>query len=294
LKYVQINRGVSSRVFADGSTLPVSRTSVPVQFDDVFKTFDPRTRSAIQRSLVGAGDVLAGRGSSLNDTIASLPVLLGHLRPVAQYLAQPSALPRFLTDLNLFMAAVAPVAQVNVRLLGDAATTFQAISSDPNALSQTIAQSPSTLAAGTTSLRVQQPLLVDLTTFGQNLSPATGSLNQALPVLTPAVEAGTRTLARTPTLNKGLQGVMDALKNLALAPGTNIAINALGDTSGTLNPMIRYLGPIRRCVITGTTGGRSCLSTSPSPPPTATPNARCSTSPPPGRTRSSRWGRWRR
>ena len=62
LKDVQMNRGSSSRVFADGATLPFAQTSVPVQFDDVFKTFDPRTRSAIQRSLVGAGDVLAGRG----------------------------------------------------------------------------------------------------------------------------------------------------------------------------------------------------------------------------------------
>ena len=55
LKYVQVNRGVSSRVFADGSVLPVARTSVPVQFDDVFKTFDARTRLAIQRSWWGRG-----------------------------------------------------------------------------------------------------------------------------------------------------------------------------------------------------------------------------------------------
>ena len=36
---------------------------------------------------------------------------------------------------------------------------------------------------------------------------------------------------------------MTALKHLALAPGTNIAINALSDTADTLNPMIRYIGP---------------------------------------------------
>jgi hypothetical protein len=30
---------------------------------------------------------------------------------------------------------------------------------------------------------------------------------------------------------------------LSLAPGTNVAINALTDTTQTLNPMIRYLGP---------------------------------------------------
>ena len=64
-----------------------------------------------------------------------------------------------------------------------------------------------------------------------------------MPDINPAIEAGTRTLIRTPTLNRGLQGVMGALKNLALAPGTNIAVNALSDTSSTLNPMLRYLGP---------------------------------------------------
>ena len=36
---------------------------------------------------------------------------------------------------------------------------------------------------------------------------------------------------------------MNELKKLALAPETNVAINALSDTTGTLNPMIRYLGP---------------------------------------------------
>ena len=36
---------------------------------------------------------------------------------------------------------------------------------------------------------------------------------------------------------------MNALKNLAQAPGTNIAINGLQSTVSILNPMIRYLGP---------------------------------------------------
>ena len=244
LKYVELQKGTSSRLIADGGILPLTHTSVPVQFDDVFKTFDPKTRTAIQKALVGAGDVLASRGSSLNDTIASLPGLLGHLRPVAQYLSDPrTGLTRFFDDLNLFVGAVAPVAGVNARLFGEAATTFAAITRDPNAYSQTIARSPGALATGTDSLRTQQPLLVDLTTFGSNLSPAAGELRSALPNINPAIEAGTRTLIRTPSLNRGLQGVMNALKKLALAPGTNIAINALSDTTSTLNPMIRYLGP---------------------------------------------------
>ena len=51
-----------------------SRTrAVPVQFDDVFKTFDTKTRTAIQNNLQGYGNTLAGRGSALNDTIAAMP-----------------------------------------------------------------------------------------------------------------------------------------------------------------------------------------------------------------------------
>jgi virulence factor Mce-like protein len=246
LKYVQLQMGTSRRIFADGATMPISQTTVPVQFDDIFKTFDRRTRSGIQQSLVGVGDTLAARGSALNDTIASLPSLLYYLRPVAQYLAAPNTeLVRFLRSLNAFMGAISPVAPTAARLFTDMATTFEAISRDPNALEATIAESPSTLDVSTNSLITQQPFLTDLTTLGQNLTPATGELRAALPDINPAIEAGTVTLKRTPALNTKLQGTMEALKSLAQSPGTNQALNALTDTTNTLNPMIRYLGPFQ-------------------------------------------------
>ncbi|MBV9196291.1 MAG: MCE family protein [Solirubrobacterales bacterium] len=245
-KYVAITRGTSKRVVADGGTLPVSQASVPVQFDDVLKTFDAPTRNAIQQNLQGFGDALAGRGSDLNDTFATLPALLYHLQPVARYLSQPSTgLTRFLSNLNVFMGALAPVAPQTADLLTQMATTFQAISSDPAALEATIRESPSTLAVSTRSLAIQQPFLADLATLGNNLAPATASLAHSLPTLNPALEAGTRTLARTPALNAGLQDVMQALRQLALAPGTNQAVNALVSTVTTLNPIVRYLGPFQ-------------------------------------------------
>jgi phospholipid/cholesterol/gamma-HCH transport system substrate-binding protein len=246
LKYVDITRGQSRKLVADGGVLPISRTTVPVQVDDIFNMFNDKTRVAIQQDLAGYGTVLAGRGSALNDTLYSLPSLLGHLQPVAHYLSQPSTgLVRFFNGLNEFMGAVAPVAHTNVLLFRDMATTFGAISRDPNALEQTIARSPSTLDVSTASLRVQQPFLGDLATFGRFMTPATAALNQALPILNPALEAGTRTLARSPVLNAKLQRLMSALKRLAQAPGTNVAINGLADTTTTLNPMIRYLGPFQ-------------------------------------------------
>jgi virulence factor Mce-like protein len=244
LKYVDLRFGGSRRVFSDGGTMPIAQTSVPVQFEDVFQAFDSRTRSAIDRDLVGFGDTLAGRGSALNDTIASLPALFGHLRPVARYLAdRGTGLTRLFGSLEGFMGTVAPVAAVNARLFSDMATTFEAFSRDRNALEQTIAESPSTERVSTVSLRAQQPFLVDLSVLGRRFTPATAELRVALPNINPAIEVGTRTLARTPSLNRNLQQVMGALRTLAQAPGTNIGINALTATVSTLNPMLRYLGP---------------------------------------------------
>ena len=163
---------------------------------------------------------------------------------MAQYLAAPGTqLTRFFNSLEGFMGTVAPVAQTNVALFRNMATTFEAISRDPNALESTIRESPSTESVSTTSLRIQQPFLVDLANLGTQLTPATLELKRALPNINPAIEDGTRTLIRTPPLNAHLQQVMDALKTLSLAPGTNMAINALTGTVDTLNPMIRYLGP---------------------------------------------------
>jgi virulence factor Mce-like protein len=245
-KYVDLHKGRSRELIPDGGTLPISQTHVPVQFDDIFKAFDPKTRSAIQENLVGIGDTLAGRGSALNDTISTLPALLGHLEPVARNLSAPNTrLTRLIGSLDAFMSTVAPVAPTASQLFTDMATTFEAISRDPSALQQSIAQSPSTLAVGTRSLTVQQPFLADLTTLGRRLTPATAQLEATLPVLNPTLEAGSRTLPRAPILNENLQRLLAALQHLASAPQTNAALNGLTSTVDTLNPMVRYLGPFQ-------------------------------------------------
>jgi virulence factor Mce-like protein len=245
-KYVDLHTGRSRQLIQDGGTLAVSHTSVPVQFDDVLKTFDARTRGNIQGNLSGYGGVLAARGGDLNDTISALPSLFGHLRSVAGYLSQPSTgLVRFIDNLNSFMAAVAPVAHTNVLFFRDMGTTFAALSRHPVDLEQTIAKSPGTEAVGTDALRAQQPFLVDLTSLGRALGPATADLHRSLPVLNPAIEQGARVLGRTPPLDQRLQNTMVALRGLATAPGTNLALHGLAATVNTLNPMVRYLGPFQ-------------------------------------------------
>src|SRR5436305_3199100 len=243
-KYVDLERGTARQVIPDGGVLPQSQTTIPVQFDDINKIFDAQTRPAVKANLVGFGDTLTARGSSLNDTFAALPQLLGHLTPVARYLSDPNTgLIRLFASLNSFFGTISPVAEVNLRLFADQATTFEAISRDTNSLQETIRQSPPTETVGTDSLAAQQPFLVDLKTFSDNFSPATAALRQSLPNIDPALEAGIQVLPRTPGMNVKLEHVLTALKSLAQAPGTNMAVNGLTQTVNILQPLIRYLGP---------------------------------------------------
>jgi virulence factor Mce-like protein len=244
LKYVAIHKGSSTTDFQDGATVPIRQTNVPVQLDTVFDTFNPPTRQAIQQGLLGFGNTLAGRGGALNDTFHALPTLLGHLQPVAHYLSQPSTgLTPFLQTLNGLMTTLQPVAPTLAQLLGDSGTTFGAIARSPQALEQTIAESPSTLQVSTRSLAVQQPFLRDFASLGRALTPATAALGPTLPVINPAIEQGTRVLPRTPALDMRVQRVFASLETLAQAPGTNIALNGVTSTVQTLDPMLKYLGP---------------------------------------------------
>jgi ABC-type transporter Mla subunit MlaD len=237
LKYIEIERGSSSKVFPDGGVMQLAKTNVNT-------LFDAKTRPAVQQNLAGYGDALAARGSSLNDTISSLPSLFGHLQPVAHYLADPNTqLSRFFVSLNGFFGTISPVAQANARLFADQATTFEAISRNPSDLSNTIKESPPTLDVSTRSLGFQQPFLVDLATFNRDLEPATEQLKLALPNINPALAAGIKVLPRTPAVNQKLENVLGSLKSLALDPGTNMSLNGLNQTVTTLNPMLRYLGP---------------------------------------------------
>lgn len=244
LKYLELTFGQSHRVFHNDGTMPLSHTTVPVQFDDVYSTFDPRTRVAMEENLRGLGDALTARGSSLNDAIATLPSFLAQLNPVARYLSAPhTGLTHLLAALNGFFGTVSPVAGTAAQLFHDQARTLSAISQDPDALEAAIRESPPTLQVSTNSLRQQRTLLVDLTTFADYAGPATAELRDALPNANPALEAGIRAFPRTPSMDTKLEGVLSSLGSLAADPGTNVATHGLAATVKTVDPTLRYLGP---------------------------------------------------
>jgi phospholipid/cholesterol/gamma-HCH transport system substrate-binding protein len=244
LKYVELETGRSKKVFGDGATMPASQASVPVELDEFFNMFDEPTRRASQGNLQGFGDALAGRGADLNQTIRVAPELFDHLGSVMANLSAPrTELPAFFKELGDAARIVAPVSRTNAHLFTSMANTFEAFSRDPQALKDTIAKSPSTLRAGTSSLRVQRPFLEHTAALSRDLDVVATQLRGALPTVNAALRIGTPVQRRSVALNDALDGSLGALEDLVKAPTTVGSLRGLTATVGTLQPQVRFLGP---------------------------------------------------
>jgi virulence factor Mce-like protein len=246
LKYIQITPGHSKQTYKAGGTIPLAKTTLPVEFDDFLNTFNLQTRLNSRLALTGYGDAFAGRGSDLNTAIQALNPFFTFLRPVMANLNNPSTrLKDFFKNIGAVSAQVAPVARVQARLFTEMADTFQAISSCPGCLQQTIEKNPPTLDTAITSFRVQRPFLADFTDLSRRLQPFANVLPTALPRINAALAAGTRVLPQTVTLNRNTEKVFRALDDLVQDPSTDLALNDLRDTLGVLKPLINYVAPFQ-------------------------------------------------
>jgi hypothetical protein len=247
LKYLEISRGTSDSGLPAAATLPLSQSQQQVEFDDIYNTFDTATRENSRRVLQGFGDAFTARGASLNEAISALNPLFANLRPVSKALADPTTqLVRFFPELADAARIVAPVAVDNAQQFTNGANAFGAISSDPQALRDTISGGPPALEAGLRSLPVQRPFLADFAEFSRLLRPGVRDLRAALPILNQAVSLGKKVLPRTVPMNRDLQGVMEELKNLVADPSTLTSFNRLGDTFNLAQDAGQKIGPYQR------------------------------------------------
>ena len=253
LKYVDLHKGTSNQVFADGGDAARSRRRTCRSSSTTSsRRSTPRPGAPIQENLVGFGNTLAGRGSALNDTIASLPALLGHLEPVAAVpvRSEHRADARSFDSLNAFMGAVAPVApdqRAAVHGHGDDVRRDlprpERSGGDDRASRRRRSRSateslkrPAAVPARPDHARQQPDARPPQQLEGRAAGAQPGDRGRAR-----------KTLARTPVAEREPQQVMHALKSLALAPGTNMALNALTDTVGDAEPD----GPLPRALPDG-------------------------------------------
>jgi virulence factor Mce-like protein len=244
LKYVELTPGRDKKTYKAGDTIPVTNSSEPLDFEDVYKIFDPKTRPAIQRATTGFGDSFAGRGESINTAVESLNPFFRSLTPVMTNLADPDTeLDQFFLQIGRASAQVAPVARTQAVLFTNMADTFAAISRFPRQLQQTIEKSPSTEDVSIASFKVQQPFLADFTDLSHRLRPAAQELPRSLPALNKALAVGTPVLPRTVALNERFEGVFGSLDKLFENPNTLLALRDLRTTLTVTKPAVQFVAP---------------------------------------------------
>jgi phospholipid/cholesterol/gamma-HCH transport system substrate-binding protein len=245
LKYVEITPGHGGRTLAAGDTIPIRNARpAPVEIDEVFNIFNRPTRIGIQRSLGGFGDALAQRGPDINRAITAFRPLVENLEPVARNLASPQTrLARFFRALEAAAGEVAPVAEQQAALFRNLDTTFAALVPVRSDIQQFIADSPETEALAIKELAHQRPFLRNSAGLFHELRPGAEVLPRALPILADAEVIGTKTLARTPALNRQLEDVFRSLDRFVQDPVVPRGIKRLDQTVKVLKPPVDFIAP---------------------------------------------------
>ena len=215
LKYLEIERGAGEGL-PEGGNLPLAQAEQQTEFDDIGNTFDTPTRENSRIVLEGFGNAFAaaGRLAQPRDRVAQPAV-----RQPAARSPRPSAIPttrleRFFPELADAARIVAPVAVENAEQFVNGAIAFAAISSDEEALRDTISTGVSTLETGIRSLPVQAPFLRDFAEFSRLLRPGVRDLRLSLPILNDVVAKGAKVLPRTVQMNTDLQAAFVELEEL--------------------------------------------------------------------------------
>jgi virulence factor Mce-like protein len=244
LKYIEVQPGHSRKTFKSGDTIPVKNASEPLEFEDLFSTFDPKTRPHIQNATAGFGDAFAGRGQSINRAIEALNPFFRALTPVMTNLADPKTeLDQFFLQIGRASAQVAPVARTQALLFTDMADTFAAISADPQALQDTIEKAAPTMDVSIQSFREQRPFYADFTDLSHRLRPAVSELPRSLPPINAAFKTGTTILPKTVELNENLRDALGAADDLFQNPNTLLALRDIDTALTVSRPAIQFIAP---------------------------------------------------
>jgi ABC-type transporter Mla subunit MlaD len=85
--YIELTPGDKrDGMLEDGGQLPPAQVAKSVQLDEIFRTFDAKTREAFMQGAISNAVAINGRGSTLNQTLGVLPSTVTSLTDVLQVL----------------------------------------------------------------------------------------------------------------------------------------------------------------------------------------------------------------
>jgi len=230
----------------DGGRIGVDETTAPVDLDDLFNTFDPKTRRGLQQLIAGQATYYGGRSKQANEALRYLsPALSSTSRLTRELVYDDGVFDRFLVDTSRVMRAVAQRRGDLASLVGNANATAAAIGDESQSLSRALEVLPVTLRKANTTFVNLRSTLDDLDPLVAASKPATVDLAPFLRRLRPLVADAEptirdlRVLISTPGPNNDLIDLTAKLPRLARLTSTVFprairTMNRSGDVVDTL------------------------------------------------------------
>ncbi len=237
-KFVELIPGDGPDVKAD-ATLSLKNSREFPELDEIFNTFDRRTREGLQGTLRNFGDAVAARGPDINRSLVATAELLPPLQRTVELLAEPETdLDGFVEAGARFSATLAPLADDLSELFDNAAITLAAIDAAGTAFGEGIAELPPTEIVALRTLTDISPVLRTAADLTEGLRAGTRELPATTDALADALESGTKALRRTPELTDPLDQVLRTIGTLARDPAAEGSLIKLTEALTLLQPTL--------------------------------------------------------
>jgi phospholipid/cholesterol/gamma-HCH transport system substrate-binding protein len=231
-RYIALHMGPDPDAeLPDGATLAADNTTSPVDLDQLFNTFDERTRASLQDFIRGQATVYTGNSAAARRTYKYFaPSLQAGERLLADLNYDQQALSRFLVEGGRVFGAVAERRDDLAALTQNGNEALGAIASENEAFDQALGALPPTMRQANTTF-------VNLRAALDDLDPLIGDLGEVAPDL-PQFLRDVRPVARD---------AVPVIRNLRLAirrhGDKNDLTNALRDLPAAQRAARKAQGP---------------------------------------------------
>jgi phospholipid/cholesterol/gamma-HCH transport system substrate-binding protein len=228
--YVELTPGdENGPTLPEDGSLPLAQVSDSVQLDEIFRTFDPRTRAAFQAWMQGQAASLRGRGQDLSTAIASLDPFAQQADRLLRLLdSEDVAVRQFVHEGGQTFAALSEQPGQLRGLIDNSAQVFDTTAARDQELEDIFRIFP-------TFLRESRETLTRLQRFSAESDPVVQALQPAARELQPTLVQVDRLAPQLNSLFVALRGAIDA------APKGFSATRDLLD--GDLPPLLEGLDP---------------------------------------------------
>jgi phospholipid/cholesterol/gamma-HCH transport system substrate-binding protein len=239
--YVELTPGTdSARRVPENGTLPQTQVGSSVALDEIFRAFDPKTRTAFQNWMQGMAAGLHGRGKDLSNAWGNLVPFADNADELLTIMdAQSADVRKAISGTATVFDALSHRSDQLRTLITAGDTTFGAIGASSRALARTFQVLPGFERQSRTTLH-------QLDAFADEASPLLDALQPAIKQMTPTFQ----TLEK---VSPDLQTSLEGLNALAVASkqGFPALVSITGELQSLfagLTPPLRHLTPLLQWV----------------------------------------------